>query len=404
MIKDTLALPSSLLYSMKMWKLGCVAVVLFSGLLANAQTSTPAQALALEQQGKLAEAEKSWRQITQADPRDAAAFASLGLVLSKQGKYGQAVPAYRKAIALNPKLPGVHLNWGLAEFKQSHFDAAVGPLGAAVAADPENLQARTLLGLSCYGAKRFEDAVKYLELPAKSDPTDIELHRVLAQSCLLAKKYSCALDEFRQILEQDPDSAAVHMLSGEALDGLGRTVEAISEFEAAAKAAPREPNVHFGLGYLYWKQHKYDEAKAALEAELSIDPANAQALAYLGDVELKGNAPEKALLLLNKAIHLRNDIRIAYVDIGAIFSEQKKYQEALVALQHAEKLDPAQPDAHYRLARLYRAMGNVVAAEREFARVSELQEKSEDMAPKMSSPMPAQREIPRSWPSPSAHP
>jgi len=179
------------------------------------------------------------------------------------------------------------------------------------------------------------------------------------------------------------------MLSGEALDGLGRTVEAIPEFEAAAKAAPREPNVHFGLGYLYWKQHKYDEAKAALEAELSIDPANAQALAYLGDIELKRNAPEKALPLLNKAIHLKNDIRIAYLDIGAILSEQKRYQEALVALLRAEKLDPAQPDAHYRLARLYRAMGNVAAAEREFARVGELNEKAEDMAPKMSGPLPA---------------
>ena len=403
-MKDTLYLPSSLLYSMKMWKLGCVAVVLFSGLLANAQTSTPTQALGLEQQGKLADAEKSWRQITQADPRDAAAFASLGLVLSKQGKYGQAVPAYRKAIALNPKLPGVHLNWGLAEFKQQHFDAAIAPLSAALAADSKNLQVLTLLGLSCYGARHFEDAAKYLELPAKSDPTNIELHRALAQSCLLAKKYSCALDEFRQILGQDPDSAAVHMLSGEALDGLGRTVEAVVEFEAAVKMAPQEPNVHFGLGYLYWKQHKYDEAKAALEVELSIDPANAQALAYLGDIELKRNAPEKALLLLNKAIHLRNDMRIAYVDIGAILSEQKKYREALVALLRAERLDPAQPDAHYRLARLYRAMGNVVAAEREFARVSELQEKSEDMAPKMSTPMPALREVPRSWPSPSAHP
>ena len=77
---------------------------------------------------------------------------------------------------------------------------------------------------------------------------------------------------------------------------------------------------------------------------------------------------------------------------------------ARLALLRAERLDPAQPDAHYRLARLYRAMGNVVAAEREFARVSELQEKSEDMAPKMSSPMPALREIPRSWQSPSGHP
>jgi len=231
--------------------------------------------------------------------------------------------------------------------------------------------------------------VKYLDLPAKSDPINTELHGVLAQSCLSAKQYSCALAEFRQILEHDPNSAAAHMLSGEALDGLGRTVEAIPEFEAAAKAAPREPNVHFGLGYLYWKQHKYDEAQTAFEAELSIDPAHAQALAYLGDIELKKNDPEKALPLLQKAIQIRNDVRIAYLDIGAILSDQKKYPEALAALQRAEKLDPAQPDAHYRLARLYRAMGNPAAAQREFAKVNDLHEKAEDLVPKMSAAPPS---------------
>ncbi len=375
--KDRLALPTSRF---------------LSTVPANTWAQTPSQAQALEQQGKLPEAEKAWRQITQANPQDAAAFASLGLVLSKQGKYEQAVPAYRNAIALNPKLPGIHLNWGLAEFKQEHFEAAVAALTAALAADPQNVQVLTLLGLSCYGAKHFAEAAKYLELPTKADPKNIELHRVLAQSCLSAKQYSCALAEFRQILEQDPDSAAAHMLSGEALDGLGRTVEAIPEFEAAVKAAPRGPNVHFGLGYLYWKQHKYDEAKAAFVNELSIDPAHAQALAYLGDIELKRNQPEKALPLLNKATQLRDDIRIAYVDIGAILSDQKKYPEALAALLRAEKLDPAQPDAHYRLARLYRAMGNSVAAQREFAKVSELQEKAEDMAPKMSGSPPSSRE------------
>jgi tetratricopeptide (TPR) repeat protein len=373
---------------MNPWKVSCTTLLLFSTVLATAQTSTPSEAQALEQQGKLPEAEKAWRKVTQANPQDAAAFASLGLVLSRQEKYQQAVAAYRKAIALNPKLPGIHLNWGLAEFKQQHFDAALAPLRAALAADPQNLQILTLLGLSSYGAKRFAEAAKYLELPAKSDPANIELHRVLAQSCLSAKQYDCALAQFRKILQQDPDSAAAHMLSGEALDGLGRTVEAIPEFEAAEKAAPQEPNVHFGLGYLYWKQHKYDEARTAFETELSIDPAHAQALAYLGDIELKKNDPERALPLLQKAVKLRNDIRIAYVDIGSILSEQKKYPEALAALLRAEKLDPAQPDAHYRLARLYRAMGNQAAAQREFVRVSELHEKSEDMAPKLSAPPP----------------
>ena len=98
------------------------------------------------------------------------------------------------------------------------------------------MQAQTLLGLSCYGAKRFAEAVEHLKIAAKSDPGNTELHQVLAQSCLWAKQYSCALDEFHQILQQNPDSAAAHVFSGEALDGLGRTPEAIAEFQAAAKS------------------------------------------------------------------------------------------------------------------------------------------------------------------------
>jgi tetratricopeptide (TPR) repeat protein len=109
-------------------------------------------------------------------------------------------------------------------------------------------------------------------------------------------------------------------------------------------------------------------------------------MAYLGDIQLKQNAPGRALPLLNKATQLQNDIRIAYLDIGDILAQQKKHREALAAFLRAEKLDPTQPDAHYRLARLYRSMGNAAAAEREFAKVNKLQQKTEDVAPKMSSP------------------
>jgi tetratricopeptide (TPR) repeat protein len=371
-------------------KIACLVLALFSSVPLNAQAPTPEAAMALERQGNLAEAEKTWRLVVEQDPRDAAALASLGLVLSKEGKYQEAAPVYRKALALRPNLPGIQLNLGLAEFKQGHFERAMAPFTAALAADPQNMQARTLLGMSCYGAKRFAEASKHLELAAKSDPTNAELHQLLAQSCLWAKNYSCALEQFRQVQQQDPDSAAAHMLTGEALDGLGRTVEAIAEFQAAAQAAPREPNVHFGLGYLYWKQHKYDDAKTAFESELAVDPLHAQALAYLGDTEMKRNDPEKALPLLNKAIQLKNDIRIAYLDTGAILMEQKHYQEALTALRRAEKLDPTQPDAHYRLGRLYREMGNAAASQREFAKVRELHEKAdEDVTRKISDAPPS---------------
>jgi tetratricopeptide (TPR) repeat protein len=372
--------------AMKNWKLAALMAAMFLAASALSQTATPADAIALEEQGKFPEAADAWRTVVGKNPQDAAAFASLGVVLSKLEKYDDAATAYRRAIALNPKLPGMQLNLGLAEFKRGHFQAAIVPLSAALRADASNAQARTLLGLSFYGAKRFAEAVKYLQPAAELDPGNLELHRVLAESCLGAKKYSCALEEFRQILQQNPDSAAAHVLVGEALDGMGKTAEAIAEFETASKAAPQEPNVHFGLGYLYWKSHQYDQAKSELARELSIDPGHAQALAYLGDIEMKRNDPGKALPLLEKSVSARQDIRIAYLDMGAIFTEQKRYPEAIAALQRAEKLDPTEPDAHFRLGRVYRAMGNKDAAQGEFAKVRELHEKADDVASKMVVP------------------
>ena len=331
------------------------------------------------------EAASAWREVVKANPEDSAAWASLGLSLSRLQKYEDASAAYRKALALNPKLPGVQLNLGLAEFKLNNLQAAVAPLRAAVIENPNNMQAQTLLGLSYYGTGQFANAVKHLVLASKADPANAELHGILAQSCLSAKEYDCALNEFAWILKRDPDSASAHMLTGEALDGLGRTPEAIAEFTLAAKAASNAPDVNFGLGYLYWKMRRYDEAASAFEKELSVDPKNAQALAYLGDVEMKRENPEKAQGHLEQAIALRSDIFIAQLDMGVILMQQKKYPEALVALQGAAKLDPEQPEIHYRLGRLYQAMGQGDAAQKEFAKVQQLHKKEEErVADKMS--------------------
>jgi tetratricopeptide (TPR) repeat protein len=245
-----------------------------------------------------------------------------------------------------------------------------------------------LLGFSYYGAKDFAEAATQLAPVAKADPDNVELHHVLAQSCLWAKEYSCALDEFRQILQRDPDSATAHVLMGEALDGVRRTSDAIAEFQAAASIAPREPNIHFGLGYLFWKLHKLDAAKQEFENELAVDPGNAQALAYLADVEIKNNHTDAALPLLRKATALKDDLRIAYLDLGGVLAQEKKYPEAVIAFQHAVNLDPKEPDAHYRLGRVYQAMGKTDESKKEFAMVRELRAKTDEGLVQKMSPAP----------------
>ena len=201
--------------------------------------------MAFEQQQKWADAAQAWKAVTVRNPSDAAAFASLGVDLARQQKLDEAAAAYRKALKLNPKMPGLQLNLGLAEFKQGHFSGAATAFRSALAADASNAQAQTLLGMSYYGAKKFDLASQYLERASKADPGNAELHQMLAQSCLWTKKLDCAQNEFKQLLQQSPDSAPTHVLMGEALDGLGRTPEAIAEFQAAAKISPKEPNRPF---------------------------------------------------------------------------------------------------------------------------------------------------------------
>jgi tetratricopeptide (TPR) repeat protein len=75
---------------------------------------------------------------------------------------------------------------------------------------------------------------------------------------------------------------------------------------------------------------------------------------------------------LEKSTALQKHVRIAYLDLGAVLTQQKEYAKAITALKRAEQLDPAQPDAPYRLGRVYRALGRAVEAEAEFEKVKKL--------------------------------
>ena len=175
----------------------------------------------------------------------------------------------------------------------------------------------------------------------------------------------------------------------QALDAEGKTEDAIAEVQTALKMSPQEPNLHFVLGHLYWEAERYDEAVSAFEAELAIEPQNAKAIAYLGDIAMKKGDNDKALTLLRQAAALQDNVRLAFMDIGSILVDQKQYKDAIPALRQAVKLDPTQPDAHFRLGHVYQALGDNAAAEKEFETVRLLKQKQDqDYASKLGKNQP----------------
>jgi tetratricopeptide (TPR) repeat protein len=375
------------------------------------QASTPQQsqrqtALALEQQGKNVEAEAAWRVFLKAHPSNPEPYAHLGLLEARQEHYNEAVTLYRKALALNPAMPGLRMNLGLALFKGGELKQAIlefKPLLKNQLPDSDQAQRLTILiGMAHYGLGEYAEAVPYLKQSADHDAQNLPLRLTLAHSCLWAKQYQCVLDTYHEILTLNAESAEADMLAGETLDEMKNPTGAIQQFRAAVKANPKEPDVHYGLGYLLWVQKQYAEAASEFQAELDNNPNHASAMLYLADTYIQIRQIENAGPLLEKVVKLNPALALGHLDLGIVLDQAGRKQDALREMKEAARLDPDDVNVHWRLGRLYRSMDKKDEAKVEFDKASSLNKATDTaLVDKISNahPGPAQAQHPAAVPT-----
>lgn len=369
------------------WKICLVVLLTLLSSLSNGQTPPAPSgerdaAVSLEQQGRAADAEAAWRDILRSRPGDAEAYAHLGFLESRQEHYSQAVLFYRKASALNPSMPGLQLNFGLALFKAGELRAAIGAFAPLLKieppASPDAQRLRILMGMAHYGLGEYAAAIPYLKEAMARDSQNLPYRLVLAHSCLRSKEYQCVLAVYHEIVGLNAESAEADMLAGEALDEMRDHAGATEQFRAAAKADPAAPDVHFGLGYLLWCQNQYEEAAGQFQAELKNTPNHLQALVYLADSDMRLNRTDAARQLMSRAIQIDPRLEMAHLDLGMMDVDAGQKDQGLREFKVAARLNPGDVQVHWRLARLYQAMGNKTAADAEFEQTKILTKAAEE--------------------------
>jgi len=365
----------------------CLALVVFP-LPALAQQDLRQQASALEQQGKTAEAEAAWRAAAAAHPSDPEPLAHLGLLEARQQHYPEAIALYRKALAIAPSMPGLRQNLGLACFKNGDYKQAIAIFTPLLKSQPGDDRLTLLIGMSHYGLGDYAAATPYLKKAADSDPRNLTLLLTLAHSCLFAHQYPCVLDTFHKIVALNAESAEADMLVGEALDEMKDPIGAQREFRAAIAVNPKEPNVHFGLGYLLWTKGQYADAAHEFQAELDNDPRHLQAMLYLADCDIQLQKSEDARALLERLTSLLPNDAMAHRDLGIVYAGGGRNQDAVAQFEDAIRLAPSDVNAHYRLARLYRTMGRTADANIEFEKARALNKAADDRLLKVMSKIP----------------
>jgi tetratricopeptide (TPR) repeat protein len=138
-------------------------------------------ATALQAQGRLDEAERSYRQALEYGPTLAAGVHNnLGILHALQGRPHAAAAEYRRALAIDPGLAEAHCNLGGVLHRLGETDAAITHCHAALAAKPAQARGHNTLGLIYLDEHRIGDAATNFRLALGTEPALVSARLNLA--------------------------------------------------------------------------------------------------------------------------------------------------------------------------------------------------------------------------------
>ena len=136
------------------------------------------------QAGRLAEAERLFRQVLAVNPRHADSLHLLGVIAYQTGRHDLAVDMIGKAIAINPREASLQSNLGNLLLQQGRLDEAVASYRRAIELKPDFSEALNNLGNALRAQKQLDEAVASYRRALKLRPDDPEVHYNLATALL----------------------------------------------------------------------------------------------------------------------------------------------------------------------------------------------------------------------------
>ncbi len=125
--------------------------------------------------------------------------------------------------------------------------------------------------------------------------------------------------------------------------------------EAAANL-PANPEIQFELGKTRFKEKKYSEAVAALDAALALDPQHYQSLTYKAMSQYFLGEKAQAIATFRQSLSLKA-WWVTYSNLGKVYLAEGKPAEAAEVVQEWLKLEPQSEEAHKRF---FQAVGEMI--------------------------------------------
>ena len=231
------------------------------------------EALALQQQGRLDEAEPIYRAVLSEAPDHFDALHLLGLIHYQRGQFAEAIPLFDRAIQIGPHDLYPHYNRALA------LDALKRPAEAllgwerVIQIKPDYAEAHLNRGNVLAQLKRYEEALPCFDRALRLKPDLMLALHNRGVALIELQRLNEALQCWDRILRSDPQNKAAHGNRAVTLQKLNRADEALLSYQRAIALDPDDAQTYVNRGiYLGTRLERYAEAAQDFDDVLRMAP------------------------------------------------------------------------------------------------------------------------------------
>ncbi len=263
------------------------------------------------------------------------------LTLYRGGRYAEAKEEVERALALQPTYEDAIRLHGTVLMRQGAVDEGMAEFKRVMSLRPNAVSLYSDMGNALYVAGRFTEALTSLEKAIVLSPgSSINLTRAGATAHQIGDTQR-ALDFYERANAIQPRAETFSNM-GTIYYGLGEYERAARSYEGALLIRPLSAITHRNLGDAYIRLGRKEDARKAYhqavvraEAEVSVSPSNARAMARLAVFQAKAGDDAAALRSLKRAFELSPKDEQVFQRAGVVHALAGRTTDAIAAIERA---------------------------------------------------------------------
>ena len=311
-----------------------ILAAILSGLIACSSPSEKAErfyqkGMLFLQQGDLVKAGLEFRTALQIQSNMAPAWLGLAEVAERQGDWQQLHRSLNRVVELDQKNVDAHLRLGRLLVAAGQLDKALTISETLKALDPERPDVMAFRASVLFKLDDRKASVALAKAVLDKDPKNIDALVVLASERMAASDAAKAIEYLDTGIKEDAKNVTLQLIKVQALVKLGKPDEVEEILRRLISFYPEEPSFKYSLARFYLAHGKKDRAEAEYRAVATANPK---------DVKAK-------------------------IEVVRFLASVQGNEAAILELQTLLATDAQNIELLFALAGLYRAQGDVNAAD-----------------------------------------